>query len=55
MDLLTVVLHEMGHVLGLDDLDAEGELMGGVLQPGTQHLPTHADVDAILTGGNWLD
>ena len=38
-DLLTVVLHEMGHVLGLDDLDSQAhadDLMAGSLMPGEQ-------------------
>jgi large repetitive protein len=54
MDLLTAVMHEMGHVLGLADLDHADELMGDVLQPGTRHLPTTADIDRILAGGDWL-
>jgi CSLREA domain-containing protein len=53
MDLLTAVLHEMGHVLGLADLDDEDELMSSVLQPGTRQLPTVNDVDRILAGGDW--
>jgi hypothetical protein len=48
------VLHELGHVLGLPDLDAEDELMGGVLQPGTRHLPTAGQVDSVLADGDWL-
>jgi hypothetical protein len=38
-DLLTVVLHEMGHVLGLDDVDPQahaGVLMAGSLASGEQ-------------------
>ena len=53
MDLLTAVMHEMGHVLGLADQNDKDELMGGVLQPGTSHLPTTADVDRILAGSDW--
>jgi exo-beta-1,3-glucanase (GH17 family) len=53
MDLLTAVLHEMGHVLGLADLDDEDELMSSVLQPGMRQLPTAADIDRILAGGDW--
>ena len=34
MDLLTVVLHELGHVLGLDD-DAAAGVMGASLAPGS--------------------
>jgi len=55
MDLLTAVMHEMGHVLGLADLDGEDDLMAGVLQPGTRHLPTTADVDQVLAGSDWFD
>ena len=42
IDLLTVVLHELGHVLGLDDLYAAAsphELMTESLGRGTRHLP----------------
>jgi CSLREA domain-containing protein len=55
MDLLTAVLHEMGHLLGLADLDEEDALMSGILQPGTRQLPTADDIDRILAGGDWLD
>jgi hypothetical protein len=55
MDLLSAVLHEMGHVLGLADLDEAADLMGRVLQPGTQYLPTAAHIDRILAGDDWLD
>jgi VCBS repeat-containing protein len=39
MDLLTVVMHEMGHVLGYQDLDSSSDtLMGGTLDAGTRRL-----------------
>jgi hypothetical protein len=38
VDLLTVVLHEMGHLLGYGD-DAANDLMGEVLLPGERLLP----------------
>jgi len=42
MDLLSVLAHELGHVLGLDDLHGEehaGELMSATLPAGVQRLP----------------
>jgi hypothetical protein len=42
MDLLTVVMHELGHVLGLGDLDNAGhpdDLMDVALAPGIRRLP----------------
>jgi hypothetical protein len=42
-DLLTVVTHELGHVLGYDDLDPlhhPDHIMAGVLQPGTSRIRT---------------
>jgi hypothetical protein len=39
MDLLTVVMHEMGHVLGFEDLDPNaGALMSGTLDACTRRL-----------------
>ena len=46
MDLLTAVMHEFGHVLGLDDLDPLGHdhgLMAAALPTGVRKLPA-ADV-----------
>jgi hypothetical protein len=41
IDLLTVVEHELGHIAGLDDLDASADsLMTGVLGVGTRRSPT---------------
>jgi hypothetical protein len=42
MDLLTVVMHELGHVLGFTDLNSaagEDSLMGATLEVGTRYLP----------------
>ena len=48
VDLLTAVLHEMGHMLGLqDDASHSDSLMHARLQPGQRRLPESA-VDAIL-------
>jgi hypothetical protein len=43
-DLLTTVLHEMGHVLGQGH-GADGDLMDAILQPGEQHLP---ELDSVF-------
>ena len=48
VDLLTVVAHELGHVLGLDDLDAGEELMAGALSPGVRRLPTDSILDDVF-------
>src|SRR5205823_14965741 len=42
MDLLTVVMHEMGHVLGLDH-DTRG-VMQETLDPGTRLSPSRLDL-----------
>jgi hypothetical protein len=49
MDLLTVVLHELGHVLGLPDLPAPQsthDLMAQRLSPGERRLPGFSDPSA---------
>ena len=50
IDLLTVVEHELGHVLGLKDLSAStDDLMSGLLGMGLRRDPSHQDaVDAAL-------
>jgi hypothetical protein len=48
-DLLTVVMHELGHVLGQDDLDPGAvphDLLTATLGTGTRRLPTPADAAA---------
>jgi hypothetical protein len=49
MDLMTVVEHELGSVLGLKDLNSSStDLMSGQLAVGVRRVPTTADVDAIF-------
>lgn len=51
MDLLTVVMHELGHAAGLDDLDPlthAGDLMAATLQTGQRRTPQTSDIDAIF-------
>lgn len=40
LDLLTVITHEMGHLLGLDDIDSkqDSDIMTGILQTGQRHV-----------------
>ncbi|MEB3339669.1 matrixin family metalloprotease [Okeania sp.] len=42
IDLLSVLSHELGHVLGLDDSTIQGELMSGSLGVGDRRLPRDA-------------
>jgi ribosomal protein S16 len=50
IDLLTVVEHELGHVLGLDDLNAlSSDVMARTLGTGTRRTVSHQDiVDAVF-------
>ncbi len=49
MDLLTVVMHEMGHILGLPDIDDDHStgVMTDVIAAGTRRVATQADLKAI--------
>ncbi|HZT82463.1 MAG TPA: hypothetical protein VFA26_19700, partial [Gemmataceae bacterium] len=52
VDLVSVVAHEMGHALGLPDVDATlypASVMGDLLPLGVRRLPTAADVDALFS------
>src|SRR5262249_61032045 len=42
VDLLTVVTHELGHVLGLDHDEAVDDVMAESLVPGVRRVPTAA-------------
>jgi hypothetical protein len=48
MDLLTVVVHELGHVFGYQDMDAENtdtEIMSDTLNEGVRYLPEETFAD----------
>ncbi len=47
VDLLTVLEHEFGHVLGLPDNAKAGDLMDITLQAGVRRVPTAADLAAL--------
>jgi hypothetical protein len=49
MDLLTVVMHEMGHILGLPDIDDDRStgVMTDVIAAGTRRVATQADLQAL--------
>ena len=49
MDLLTVVMHEFGHVLGYGDTSAaeSNDLMATELQPGVRRLPVEPSFHAV--------
>ena len=42
VDLLTVVMHELGHVRGLDHADGDGDLMSATLGSGVRLIPDSA-------------
>ncbi len=46
-DLLTVVMHEMGHTLGLTDIDQAGALMNQQVSAGTRKMITVENVSQI--------
>lgn len=46
-DLLTVVMHEIGHVLGLDHARASDNIMADTIDLGVRRLPTAADAALV--------
>ncbi|MDF1811583.1 MAG: cadherin domain-containing protein [Verrucomicrobiales bacterium] len=53
MDLLTVMMHEMGHVLGLEDIyDSfqDDSLMYGGFEAGERRLPVEDQADGVAVG-----
>jgi hypothetical protein len=57
VDLLTVVLHELGHVLGFDDLSADlgGNFMLETLPPCIRRLPDEETLDELFGKGELMD
>jgi hypothetical protein len=52
VDLLSTVLHELGHIIGLDHDDHADSPMAAALGSGTRHLPAaFSPLAAPLTGG----
>jgi hypothetical protein len=47
VDLLTVLEHELGHVIGLADNDQAGDVMDTTIGQGVKRSPSRADVMAI--------
>ena len=58
MDLLTVVMHELGHKLGLDDIHSQlhpDALMNETLSIGTRRLPTSEELDEAFADDSLFD
>lgn len=54
MDLLTVVMHELGHVLGFEDHDddvSSNDVMNGQLSVGVRRMLD--EVDRVFANGDW--
>jgi hypothetical protein len=49
-DLLTVLLHEQGNALGLDDTAEPSDVMWAFTQPGTRRLPCRGRAEKALPG-----
>lgn len=58
VDLFTTLMHELGHHLGLGDLNSDaqsGQLMQGTLNVGERRLPERSAFDVLFSGDNLLD
>jgi len=54
VDLLTAVLHELGHVLGLEHEDDPDSLMYDLLAPGVRRRISADEVDALFAAQTWM-
>lgn len=55
VDLLTTVMHEMGHIVGLEDSyvnQNRNDLMFGYVTLGERRVPTHGEADGAIPGSN---
>ena len=50
VDLLTTILHEQGHILGLEEIDASGHLMSQFLSYGERRLPEAGLANGVEIG-----
>ena len=55
MDLLTVLPHELGHLLGFEHDPEAGHVMSESLAPGVRLLPigAAADIDDVFSTPDW--
>ena len=50
VDLLSVLMHEQGHILGLDGHDSVDSVMFGVVDEGGRRLPAEGEADEAIAG-----
>lgn len=51
-DLLTAIMHEQGHILGLSHTDEPGSILYGALGTGGRVLPTATDLDELAVASD---